>query len=149
MSNRLFNGEAIPGGVPGPERGRSRKSTPRPCCGWLLYARWRDGQARWTGVRIGRGLTGPSTWLGWGGFSWQSVLSLVPEIWEAPSVRDLPPAHPWWGRERAAHHDPPGSDLTFRSSGLVLIMTWVQAPSWPVKIFLMYLLILFPMCPSS
>ena len=28
-------------------------------------------------------------WLGWGGFSWQSVLSLVPGIWEAPSVRDL------------------------------------------------------------
>ena len=29
-------------------------------------------------------------WLGWGGFSWRSVLSLVPGIWEAPSVRDFP-----------------------------------------------------------
>ena len=54
----------------------------------------RDGQARWTGVRIGRqaeasGLTGPSMWLGWGAFSQRSVLSLLPGICEDPSVRDL------------------------------------------------------------
>ena len=29
-------------------------------------------------------------WLGWGGFNWRSVLSLVPGIWEAPSLKDLP-----------------------------------------------------------
>ena len=29
-------------------------------------------------------------WLGWGGFSWRSVLSLVSGIWEAPSIRDFP-----------------------------------------------------------
>ena len=28
--------------------------------------------------------------LGRGGFSWRSVLSLVPKIWEAPSIRDFP-----------------------------------------------------------
>ena len=38
MSNRLFNGEALPGGVPGPEGGRSRKSAPRPCWG-VVYMR--------------------------------------------------------------------------------------------------------------
>ena len=40
---------------------------------------------------------------GAGGFSWQSVLSLVPGIWEAPSIRDFPRQ-----RERgvAAHHGP-------------------------------------------
>ena len=37
-----------------------------------------------------RGLIGPSAWLGWGGSSWRSVLSLVPGIWEAPSLRDFP-----------------------------------------------------------
>lgn len=29
-SNRLLNGEALPGRVPGPERDRSRKSAPDP-----------------------------------------------------------------------------------------------------------------------
>ena len=29
-------------------------------------------------------------WLGWGGFSRQIVLSLVPGIWEASSIRDVP-----------------------------------------------------------
>ena len=33
MSNRLFNGEALPGRVPGPERCRSRKSVPGLCWG--------------------------------------------------------------------------------------------------------------------
>ena len=36
-------------------------------------------------------------WLGWGGFSWRSVLSLVPGIWEAPSISDFP--HQWEGEE--------------------------------------------------
>ena len=40
VSNRLFNGEALPGGVPGPEGGRSRKSAPGLCWGWFLYARF-------------------------------------------------------------------------------------------------------------
>ena len=30
MSNKLFNGEVLPGGVPGPQRGRSRKSMSGP-----------------------------------------------------------------------------------------------------------------------
>ena len=57
-----------------------------------------------------RGLTGPSMWLRWGGFSWWSVLSLVPGIWEAPSVRDLP-RRP--GREMGGPSWPPGSTLHF------------------------------------
>ena len=36
-------------------------------------------------------------WLGWGGFSWRSVLSLVPGVWEAPSVRGVP--RHWEGEE--------------------------------------------------
>ena len=36
-----------------------------------------------------------------GGFSWQSVLSLVPGIWEAPFLRDFPGQH---GRGGAARH---------------------------------------------
>ena len=35
---------------------------------------------------------------GAGGFSWQSVLSLVPGIWEAPSLRDFPRCR-WEGEE--------------------------------------------------
>ena len=54
------------------------------------------------------GLTGPSTWLGWGGFSWRSVLSLVPGIWEDPSVRDLLAV----GREKGRLIMAPGSSLT-------------------------------------
>ena len=33
-----LNGEALMGGVPGPERGRSRKSAPGPCWG-VVYIR--------------------------------------------------------------------------------------------------------------
>ena len=47
------------------------------------------GSDRWPGRR---GLTGPSTWLGWGGFSRRSVRPLVPGVCEAPSVRDFPAA---------------------------------------------------------
>ena len=46
--------------------------------------------------------------LGQGGFSWWSVLSLVPGIWEAPSVRDFPR---WQGRSGAARHGPQGPTL--------------------------------------
>ena len=47
--------------------------------------------------------------LGRGGFSWPSVLSLVPGIREDPSVRDLLAG----GRERRGGPSwPPGSDLT-------------------------------------
>ena len=53
MSNRLFNGEALPGGVPGPKRGRLRKSVPGPCWGGFYTFIARDSQARWTGVWIG------------------------------------------------------------------------------------------------
>lgn len=45
-----------------------------------------------------RGLTGPSAWLGWGGFSQGSVLPRVPGVWEAPSVRDVPAAEGEEGR---------------------------------------------------
>ena len=37
VSNRLFNGEALPGGVPGPKGGRSRKSRP-DCVGGGFYS---------------------------------------------------------------------------------------------------------------
>ena len=54
MSNRLFNGKALPGGVPRPERGRSRKSAAQTVLGGGFYTFVaRDGQARWTGVQIG------------------------------------------------------------------------------------------------
>lgn len=46
------------------------------------------GSDRWPGRRL-HGLTGPYV-AGAGGFSWQSVLSLVPGTWEAPSIRDFP-----------------------------------------------------------
>ena len=54
VANRLVNGEALPGGVPGPKRGRSRKSVPDSVGGGFYTFVGRDGQARWTGVRIGR-----------------------------------------------------------------------------------------------
>ena len=38
MSDRLLNGEALPGGVSGPERGRLRKSAPGLCWG-VVYMR--------------------------------------------------------------------------------------------------------------
>ena len=44
----------LPGGVPGPERGRPRKSAPGRVGGGFYTFVVRDGQARWTGVRIGR-----------------------------------------------------------------------------------------------
>ena len=44
---------------------------------------------------------------GAGGFSWQSVLSLVPGIWEAPSVRDFHQREGQKGRPIMA----PGSGL--------------------------------------
>ena len=54
MSNRLFNGKVLRGGVPGPEGGRSRKSVPDSVGGGFYTFVGRDGQARWTGVQIGR-----------------------------------------------------------------------------------------------
>ena len=53
MSNRLFNGKVLRGGVPGPEGGRSRKSVPDSIGGGFYTFVGRDGQARWTGVQIG------------------------------------------------------------------------------------------------
>ena len=54
MSNRLFNGEALPGGVPDPnEAGRGSPRLDRVGGGSYTFIA-RDGQARWTGVRIGR-----------------------------------------------------------------------------------------------
>ena len=43
MSNRLFNGEALLGGVPGPYRGRSRKSG---LCWEVVYMRSLQGMVR-------------------------------------------------------------------------------------------------------
>ena len=54
MSNRLFNGEALLGRVPGPEGGRSRKPAPDRVAGGFCTLVARDGQARWTRVQIGR-----------------------------------------------------------------------------------------------
>ena len=54
MSNRLCNGEALPGGVPRPKRGRSRKSAPDRVGGGFYMFVARDGQARRTGIWIGR-----------------------------------------------------------------------------------------------
>ena len=49
-----FNGEALPGGVPGPnEAGRGSPRPDRVGGGFYMFVA-RDGQARWTGVRIGR-----------------------------------------------------------------------------------------------
>ena len=54
MSNRLFNGEALPGGILDPnEAGRGSPSPDRVGGGFYTFVA-RDGQARWTGVRIGR-----------------------------------------------------------------------------------------------
>ena len=36
--NRLFNGEVLPGRVPRPERGRSRKSAPRTVLGVVFIS---------------------------------------------------------------------------------------------------------------
>ena len=108
MSNRLFNGEALLGGVPG--QNEAGQGSPRPDrVGGGLYTSLLGMVRLMDGVRIGRqarrrGLTGPSTWLGRGGFSWRSVLSLVPGIWEAPSVRDFPRRRGWEGGMGAAHH---------------------------------------------
>ena len=48
-------------------------------------------------------MIGLSMRLGWGGFSWWSVLSLVPGIWEDPLLGTF-----WLagGRGGAAHHGP-------------------------------------------
>ena len=95
MSNRLFNGKALPGGAPGPKRSRSRKSTPDLVGGGFYTFVGRDGQARLMGLRIGcqaeASRADRSFYVaGVGRFSWRSVLSLVPGIWEAPSLRDFP-----------------------------------------------------------
>ena len=44
----------FPDGVPRPERGRLRKWLPDRVGGGFYTFVARDGQARWTGVRIGR-----------------------------------------------------------------------------------------------
>ena len=54
VSNRLFNGEALPGRVP--RLNQVGRGSPRPDCvggGFYTFVA-KDGQARWTGVRIGR-----------------------------------------------------------------------------------------------
>ena len=54
MSNRLFNGEALPGGVLDlNEAGRGSLCPDRVGGGFYTIVA-RDGQARWTGVPIGR-----------------------------------------------------------------------------------------------
>ena len=61
MSNRLFNGEAVPGGVPRPERGRSRKSVAQIVWG-VAFIRSLQGMVRldgWGSDRSPRpGITG-------------------------------------------------------------------------------------------
>ena len=53
MSNRLFNGEALPGGVLDPnEAGRGSPCPDRVGGGFYTFIA-KDGQARWTGVQIG------------------------------------------------------------------------------------------------
>ena len=50
MSNRLFNGEALPGGVPDPkEAGGGSPSLDRVGRGFYMFFA-RDGQARWKRV---------------------------------------------------------------------------------------------------
>ena len=99
MSNRLFNSEALPGRVPGPEGGRSRKSAPRPCSG-VVYMRSLWGMVRVDRpkkVRLvnggldrspGRGVAGWQVLLcGWGG------AALAGEVcchWSRGSERLLP-----------------------------------------------------------
>ena len=54
MSNRLFNGEALPGGILDPnEAGRGSPSPDRVGGGFYTFVA-RNGQARWMGVRLGR-----------------------------------------------------------------------------------------------
>ena len=54
MSNRLFNGEALLGGFPDlNEAGRGSPRPDRVGGGFYTFV-VSDGQARWTGVRIGR-----------------------------------------------------------------------------------------------
>ena len=48
MSNRLFNGKALPGGVPRPERGRSRKSAAQTVLG-VAFIRSLQGTVRLDG----------------------------------------------------------------------------------------------------
>ena len=81
-------------GFPDPKgagRGNPRAWTALEVCLHMQVARdgwasgWGFGEA--AGSRH-RELIGLSMRLGRGGFSWRSVLSLVPGIWEAPSVRD-------------------------------------------------------------
>ena len=50
MSNRLFNGEALPGGVPGPEGGRWSKSALDRLRSGLYTFIARDGQVNRRGV---------------------------------------------------------------------------------------------------
>ena len=53
MSNRLFNGEALPGGVLDlNEAGRGSLCPDRVGGGFYTFIA-KDGQARWTGVQIG------------------------------------------------------------------------------------------------
>ena len=68
MSNRIFNGEALRGGVPGPNEAGQGSSCPDSVGGGFCTFVARDGQARWTGVQIGR--QAEVSQLGWGGFSW-------------------------------------------------------------------------------
>ena len=48
--------------------------------------------------------------LGRGGFSWRSVLSLVPGIWEDPLLGTFSPAG---GRGGVAHHGPRGPTFQY------------------------------------
>ena len=51
MSNRLFKGEAVPGGVSRPERGRSRKSGAQTVLG-VAFIRFLRGMVRLDGQRF-------------------------------------------------------------------------------------------------
>ena len=54
MSNRLFNGEALPGGVLDPNEAGRGSPCPDRVGGDFYTFLAKDGQARWTEVQIGR-----------------------------------------------------------------------------------------------
>ena len=68
VSNRLLMGKCSRTGFPDPNK--AGRGSPRPdrVRGDFYTFVARDGQARWTGVQIGR--QAEVSQLGWGGFSW-------------------------------------------------------------------------------
>ena len=87
---------------------------------WLV-----DGGSDRLLIEVSCGLIGPSTWLGWGGFSWRNVLSLVPGIRDDPSVRDFLAG----GREEGRPIMAPGSGLT----GIWYVDLYFYLCSYPHK----------------